>query len=182
MFVRSPRRLIAAAPALFSAVFSFGAISAEAAGVLVPQRKAGQWEMQLQANGKSGPSIDVCIDRASDQAMMDSSLSIITALCPVPHWSREGDAIVIVADCQVSPGRSVNSRAELRGDFQSDYTFSLKTKRAGASGTQVSLLHRYVWASRTCSDGLRPGFVRLPNGGKMKLKSMMRLLESMNEQ
>ncbi len=180
MFARSTRGILTAVLTLFATAFVVAPIAAEAAGVLVPQRKAGQWQMRLQANGMVGPTIDVCIDRKSDQSMMDSALSIITGLCPVPDWSREGDAIVIVANCQVEAGRAVQSRAELSGDFQSDYTFSLTSTTGRGSGSKINLLHRYVWTAKDCSDGLRPGFVRLPNGGKMKLKSMMRLLENMN--
>ena len=180
MFAQLPGNSRAAGLGLLFAAFAISPMCAEAAGVLLPQRKAGQWQMQLQANGMAGPNIDVCIDRKSDESMMDSALSIITALCPVPDWSREGDAIVIVANCQVEPGRAVQSRAELKGDFQSDYAFSINTKAGDEPGTGISLLHRYVWMHDDCSDGLRPGFVRLPNGGKMKLKSMMRLLENMN--
>ena len=53
------------------------------------------------------------------------------------------------------------------------------TTGLGAAST-VNLEHKYTWVGKTCSDGLLPGVVRLPNGGKMKLKQMMKLLENMN--
>jgi hypothetical protein len=152
-----------------------------AAQLQLPSRKPGQWEMRLQAGGASEAVMQQCVDEATDKEMMDASLSIVTGLCPTPIWSRNWAAYVIIADCQMSVGRSVNARAELSGDFQSSYVFKVQTKTGVGAGSAAELEHSYRWVGKTCVGGLRPGYVRLPNGGLMKLKQMMRLLENMNE-
>lgn len=152
-----------------------------AAGVLVPARKAGQWELRMHAGDAPEGVLQICVDDATDKDMMDASLSIVTSLCPLPVWSRDGSDIIILADCQISSGRTVISRAVLTGDFQSKYTFKMHTKTGLGAASTVDLEHRYTWVGKTCSDGLLPGYVKLPNGGKMKLKQMMRLLENINE-
>jgi hypothetical protein len=149
-----------------------------AAGVIVPSRKPGQWELRMTAGDAPEAVLQMCVDEATDKEMMDASLSIVTAICPLPIWSRDGNAIIILADCQVSTGRTVISRAELSGDFQSEYIFKVNTKTGLGAASEIE--HRYTWVGKTCSDGLLPGVVKLPNGGKMKLKQMMKLLENIN--
>lgn len=167
---------------MFAAIGMMACASAplEAAGVLVPSRKPGLWELHMTVNQGPEAVLQMCIDEATDKEMMDASLSIVTSICPLPVWSRDGNAIVILADCQMSTGRTVISRAELKGDFQSLYVFKVHTKTGLGEGSTVDLEHEYSWLGATCSEGLQPGYVRLPNGGKMKLKQMMKLLENMN--
>jgi opacity protein-like surface antigen len=155
--------------------------TAQAAATYVPARRAGQWELRMSAGNAPEAVMQLCVDEATDKEMMDASLSIVTSLCPLPIWSRDGAAIVIVADCQIASGRTVVSRAELTGDFQESYVFRLHTKAGLGARSTVNLEHRYRWVGKTCAGGLRPGYVRLPNGGTMKLKQMMRLLENINE-
>lgn len=166
--------------AALAASIALGAGGAWAAGGFVPARKPGQWELRMTTGQAPEVSLQMCVDEATDKEMMDASLSIVTSICPTPIWSRDGDAIVILADCQVSTGRTVISRAELSGDFQSEYLFKVHTKSGMGTASEVDLEHRYTWVGKTCSDGLLPGVVKLPNGGKMKLKQMMRLLENIN--
>lgn len=154
---------------------------AAAATTYVPARRAGQWELRMTAGNAPEAVMQLCVDEKTDKEMMDASLSIVTSLCPTPIWSRDGAAIVIVADCQIGTGRTVVSRAELSGDFQESYLFKLHTKAGLGARSTVDLEHRYRWVGRTCAGGLRPGYVRLPNGGVMKLKQMMRHLENINE-
>lgn len=156
-------------------------VAAEANVSYVPARRAGQWELRMTAGQAPEAVMQICVDEATDKSMMESSLSIITGLCPMPIWSRDGAAIVIVADCQASTGRTIVARAELTGDFQKSYAFKLRSKAGLGAGATVELAHAYRWVGKTCVGGLRPGYVRLPNGGVMKLKQMMRLLENMNE-
>ena len=156
------------------------AIAAGSFSGLVPARKPGQWELRMTAGNAPEAVLQMCVDEETDKEMMDASLSIVTSLCPAPIWSRDREAIVILADCQVSTGQTVISRAELAGDFQAEYTFSMNTKTGLGAASTVNLEHKYTWVGKTCSDGLLPGVVRLPNGGKMKLKQMMKLLENMN--
>jgi len=157
------------------------AVTQAATASYVPARRAGQWELRMTAGSAPEAVMQLCVDEKTDREMMDASLSIVTSLCPMPNWSREGATIVIAADCQVGTGRTVVSRAELSGDFQESYLFKLHTKTGLGARSTVDLEHRYRWVGRTCVGGLRPGYVRLPNGGTMKLKQMMKHLENINE-
>lgn len=162
------------------AILAAGAGAAWAAGVLIPSRKPGMWELRMSTDADDTEAyMQMCIDPKNDSEMMDISLSIITGLCPQVSWSREREDIVISASCQVSAGRTVTSRATLAGDFQSLYWFRMKTKSGIGAGSETDIEHQYTWLGATCTDGLAPGFVRLPNGGKMRLKKMMSLLENM---
>jgi hypothetical protein len=164
--------------AVVSTAVCLSAALAWASSALVPSRKPGQWEMRMTAGNAPEVVLQMCVDEATDKEMMDASLSIVTAICPMPIWSRDGRSIVILADCQVSTGRTVISRAELSGDFQSEYIFKVNTKSGLGAASDIE--HRYTWVGKTCSDGLLPGVVKLPNGGKMKLKQMMKLIENIN--
>lgn len=170
-----PKRLLA-----LLLMVGVGASVVAAAGVLIPARKPGQWELRMTTGNAPEAVLQLCVDEATDKEMMDASLSIATSLCPLPIWSRDGDTIIILADCQIATGRTVMARAELAGDFQSSYSFSMHTQTGLGDTSTVDLEHRYQWVGKTCSDNLQPGFVKLPNGGKMKLKQMMKLLENIN--
>lgn len=171
----------AAIAAMTGLVLLGAAAVAFAAGVIVPARKPGLWELRMTTGHSDVEAVmEMCVDEATDKDMMDASLSIITALCPMPQWSRDGRSIVITADCQMSTGRTVISRAELSGDFHSLYWFSMNTKTGVGANSATELKHQFTWLAPSCGTGLMPGSVKLPNGGKMKLKQMMRLLENMN--
>jgi hypothetical protein len=166
--------------ALALLVLAGGAAAAWAAGVLIPSRKPGMWELRMSTGDSTNEAVmQMCIDEKTDADMMDTSLTLITSLCPRPAWSREQQDILITADCQISPGRKVLSRVRLTGDFQSLYWFKMHTKTGLGADSETDIEHQYTWLGASCTDGLLPGFVRLPNGGRMKLKKMMSLLENM---
>lgn len=166
--------------ALLAAVLVAGAGVAWAAGVIIPARKPGMWELRMSTDADIGEAVmQLCIDPKTDADMMETSLTIVTSLCPQVFWSRENEDIVIRADCQISTGRTVVSKATLKGDFQSLYWFRMQTKSGLGAQSETDIEHQYTWLGASCTDGLLPGFVRLPNGGKMRLKKMMSLLENM---
>lgn len=148
--------------------------------VLIPSRKAGMWELVVSSRGRPDVSMLMCIDAKTDTEMMDAWIGSLTGMCPDPIWSRQGDAIVIDSDC-TSGGKTIISRAELSGDFLNEHVLSVQTRSGVGAGTQVSLVHTMRFVSETCTSGLIPGGVRLPNGSKMNLKRMLKLIENMNE-
>jgi hypothetical protein len=168
--------------ALAAAVSVLGGVGiAFAAGVIVPARKPGLWEMRMTTgHGGSEASMEMCVDQATDKEMMDASLSIITAMCPMPVWSRDGRSIIISADCQMSTGRTVISRAELSGDFQYQYWFQMNTKTGVGASSSTELKHQFTWLADDCGKGLKPGYIKLPNGSKMNFKHMMSLIDNIN--
>lgn len=148
--------------------------------VLIPSRKAGMWELTMAARGRPDVTLLMCIDTKTDQEMMDAWLSPVTKLCPDPAWRRQESAILIESECS-NGGRSVVSRAELSGDFDREHTLRVSTKSGIGAASEVELTQTMRYVSELCTGGLIPGGVKLPNGAKMNMKRMMKLIENMNE-
>lgn len=147
---------------------------------MIPSRKAGMWDLVLSAPGRPDVTMTMCIDAKTDREMMDAWLSPVTNICPDQTWRRDNDTIVIESDCTAG-GRTVVSRAELAGDFQREHTLRIHTKSGLGEANTVDLTQTMRFVSETCGSGLIPGGVKLPNGAKMNMKRMMKLIENMNE-
>lgn len=156
-------------------------VAAQDEAIAIPARKPGMWELRMQTKYQPDVTMQLCVDAANDKEMMDAWLSMVTSICPAPKWSREDGAIVIASDCQ-SGGTTVLARAELSGDFQSEYTLKVRSQAGLGDGAKVDLVHTTRWLGEACTGGLIPGGVRLPNGARMNMKRMMKLLQNMNEQ
>lgn len=147
-----------------------------------PARKPGQWEVHMKAS-KDMPEITVqmCLDAATDKGMMQMGMGLAKSMCPEQKIAREGDKIIIDSTCSVA-GVKMQSRTEISGDFNSEYTMVSKGDIADAPegmAGKTDVEQRARWVSAACSDGMQPGDMEMPGGIKMNIQKMMGMMESL---
>ena len=113
-----------------SIVASHGQALAEAQNL--PTRRAGLWAITMtDESGKTPPQVmQQCIDAKTDQMMNAFSGGIGAEMCSKQEIRKVGATIVINAECQVGPMRSI-SESVVSGDFNSNYTVRVTTKVEG---------------------------------------------------
>jgi hypothetical protein len=170
-----------AALSAFAACAACEALAAEAFDL--PARKPGHWEIKMVTEiPAGGPEtvIQLCIDAATDRQMMEQGLSLTSGICPKREMKREGDAILIDAECKMGP-ISTTSRTVITGDFQSAYTMKitgdvegLPAGNAGNVGAQQTAMTQHArWISDACPAGLTPGDMKMPGGARINVKDML---------
>lgn len=145
-----------------------------------PPRKAGMWTVETPGN--DGLSIKMCLDAATDREMMEAGTALGKSMCPGQTVAKEGEMIVITSTCEIA-GIKVASRTEIAGDFQSEYTLTVKGDVTGESGaaTPTNFVQKARWVSETCSDGLEPGDMMMPGGTKMNMSKLKGMLKSLGD-
>lgn len=149
-----------------------------------PDRKPGQWELQMKAS-KDTPAMTVqlCLDAETDKGMMQMGMGMAKSLCPDHKIAREGDKIVIDSTCEVA-GMKVGGRTEISGDFQSEYTMVTKADVSDAPegmNAKTDVEHKAKWVSAACTGGMVPGDMLMPGGIKLNMKQMMGMMESLGQ-
>ncbi len=166
-----------AAPLLAIALTAGTLAPAVAAGIDLPARKAGQWEIRMAiAAGRPPMTIQMCLDAATDRAMMAAGLSASKGTCTNQKMTRSGNTIVSDSTCKI--GRmTVVSHAVVTGDFQSAYTVKVESKTTGGvsaiNGSHV-ITQDVRWVSPTCGNGLKPGEMLMPGGMKVDVVKMLK--------
>lgn len=147
-----------------------------------PARKSGYWEIRMvhvEPAGAPDMLIHACIDTASDRQMMASGLSMTKDMCSKTDMKREGDAIVIDADCKMGPMKTT-SHTVMSGDFQSSYTVKvtgtvdgMPAIAGGAKGPmKTSMTQNAKWLAEKCPEGVKPGDMQMPGGMKININEM----------
>lgn len=128
----------------------------------LPARKPGLWVTTLpSAPGQAPRSIEFCLDAATDariQAGFGNGLG--AGQCSRRDITRTANGFVIDSVCDFGQG-PVGSRAEIVGDFQSEYAVKVESKG------MPPVTMRSKWAG-VCGD-LRPGEARMEGGMKLDL-------------
>jgi hypothetical protein len=159
---------------LIAAIVVAGCLPAFAAEIDLPPRKPGQWQVEMDTG--SGPAITMtmCLDEATDAAMMQLGLSLSGDLCSNLSTTRDGDTIVIDATCTLGTMKTT-SHSVISGDFQSAYTIEIASTIEGAPEgmpAQSSITQRVTWMG-ACADDLAPGDMMMPGGMKMNVKDLI---------
>jgi hypothetical protein len=96
----------------------------------MPTRKAGQWELTMQFEGRNLParSIRQCIDAATDR-LMNSSYGG-EGNCSKRDISKVGNTMVVDSVCNYG-GATTTSHAVITGSFDSAYTVDVTSTRKG---------------------------------------------------
>ena len=147
----------------------------------LPSRRAGLWEITMTEEGKkAAPQLmQQCIDAKTDQMMQNFGSSLGAEMCSKQEVKKVGATIVIDAECQMGPMRSV-SHSVVSGDFNSNYTVRVTTRMEGlpaaaqamAGGTRV-IQARWTGA---CTPEQRPGDMVLPDGRTMNIMDMKKMM------
>ena len=151
----------------------------------LPSRKPGHWELRMVTMKPGGtPDVvsQVCIDASTDRQLMEFGLRMSKDLCKRYTMKRDGKALLIDAECQFGPMKSV-TRTTMSGDFQSSYTVRVEGTTeggfpgmGGAKGPQpTSMVQTAKWTAAQCGDGMKPGDFTMPGGIKINIKQMQGL-------
>lgn len=152
---------------------------AQAAGVELPVRKEGLWEMKIV---KSGPSslpdmtMQHCTDATTDKEMSNSFSPMVKQVCSKQDIQKTATGYVTDSVCSVA-GVSMTSHAEIVGDFNSAYTVSTTShSEKGPSGkpldTATKIEAKWLGA---CKPDQKPGDIVMPGGFKMNVKDAEKL-------
>jgi hypothetical protein len=152
--------------ALAAACAALTLVAASAAEI--PARKPGYWEttMQTDPNVKMPKMVlHVCIDAASDKAMMVSGGALVASMCKSAEPQKSGDSYVWDSECQVGK-MTTKSHMTVSGDFQSAYSLSLTGEMTGSSSglKSMAMTEAFKWLADTCPNGMKPGDIETPAG------------------
>jgi hypothetical protein len=154
---------------------------ADAAGVELPLRKAGLWEMKVLRSGAPAPEMTMqhCTDATTDK-QMSTSFSPGKDTCAKQDIQKTATGYVSDSVCSVA-GMTITSHAEITGDFNAAYTVKSSSHseggRAGAARDTTTMIEA-KWLG-ACKADQKPGDIVMPGGMKMnileldKLKAMM---------
>lgn len=135
--------------------------AASADDITLPTRKSGLWEIKIIPDTPgSAPAMamQICLDPATDKAMMEAGLSMTADMCPELTQTRDGDAIVLDATCNVA-GLRTKSHTVISGDFQSAYTIKTVSDSEGGSPAlpKNSVMTQEAKWLGECATTLQPG-------------------------
>ena len=141
----------------------------------LPARKPGAWQTKMIANGKAlAMSTTICLDAATDKALMAAGLNMTSGACTGMQQSRDGNTITIDATCTFG-GATIKSHSVVSGDFQAAYSINVVSDRV--AGTSPLPAHSEITQQMTwigeCADGMKPGEMMMPNGMKVDMLKAM---------
>ena len=150
---------------------------AGAAAVELPVRKAGLWEMKMVRTGGSMPDMTMqhCTDATTDKRM-STSFSPGKETCARQDVQKTATGYVSDSVCSVA-GMTMQSHAEIVGDFNSAYTVKSTSKtEGGPSGvprdSTTTIEAKWLGA---CKSDQKPGDIVMPGGMKMNVLELDRL-------
>ena len=136
----------------------------------LPARKPGLWVIQMsRATGAPMMTTKLCLDAASDKALMAKGMAMGGSNCQNTSINRSGATITTDGVCKMGP-MTIKSHTILSGDFQSSYTVDSVSDTTGGSPMMPkhSETKQIATWSGDCGD-LKPGDMQMPNGMKMNI-------------
>src|ERR1700750_176245 len=99
------------------------AATADAAGVELPIRKAGLWEIKMTRTGSPVPAMTMqhCTDASTDRAMNGMASPMAQQMCSKQDIRKTATGYASDTVCNVA-GRTITSHSDIVGDFNSAYT------------------------------------------------------------
>src|SRR5579864_249181 len=158
---------------LVSVLSALGAAADE-----LPLRKAGLWEMKIVKTGSSLPDLAIqqCTDATTDKDMSNSVSPMAKQICSKQDVQKTATGYVVDSVCSMA-GISVNSHAEITGDFNSAYTIKTTSHRDGGPATMPRDTTNAVEAKwlGDCKPDQKAGDIVMPGGFKMNIKDAEKL-------
>ena len=110
-----------------------GGTTVEAVQSMMAKRRAGKWRMSMGMGETMTPPTEICIteEQNREQAAWDPKQS--GAGCPDFRARRQGDAILMNANCPDGQGGSVQMETKLIGDFETRYRVESLMRRVGGA-------------------------------------------------
>jgi len=156
-----------------AAAAAMTALPALAQDVDFPARKPGQWTIAMTMEGAPPMSIEMCIDEASDKAMMQAGFAMSQNMCSEMNMARDGNTFTIDSVCKVG-SMTTKGRVVMSGDYQSQYTVQVNSENEGGPEGMpktASMTQTATWTG-ACTD-LKPGEMLMPGGMKVNVNDMM---------
>jgi hypothetical protein len=163
--------------AVSAVALTCASVAAAAAGIDLPARKPGQWEVKMTpktAGAAPTMVMQLCLDAASDQALMAQGLAMSTG-CTIEQSKDAAGNLVFDASCDIG-GRKTKSHSVISGDFQSHYQIDIVTDSEGGSANMpkhAEVMQQAEWKGE-CAAGMKPGDMMLPGGRTINLLSMLK--------
>jgi len=153
---------------LLGAAVATGAVAAD-----MPKRKAGLWEIHTRMEGMpSGPPIQMCVDRASDNLMQQRAQEAPD--CSTMDVKAGRGRTTLHAVCRIQ-GSTVTTDAVYTGDFESGYKGDMTMRYSppiqGMSEARMSQEGKWLGP---CKPGQKPGDVIMPGMGNFNMNDMMK--------
>ncbi len=160
--------------ATIAATAALMAVPAFAQDVEFPARKPGQWTIEMVMDGAPAMSMQMCIDAASDKAMMEVGFSMGKEICPEMNAVRDGNTVTIDSVCKIG-SMTTKGRVVMSGDYQSQYTVQMTSENKGGPEGMPPTSNMTQTATWTgdCAD-LKPGELLMPGGMKMNINDAMK--------
>jgi len=134
---------------------------AQTTGDTLPARRAGQWDIRMQMEGRDGgPEIvaRVCTDAETERLLMAHAMGGMGLSCRRNEVRRVGADYRIETDCDLGGMRS-QSTAVASGDFQTAYTMRIEGSVAmpGRPVQKTLMVQQARWVGAACTGGMVPG-------------------------
>ena len=139
----------------------------------LPARKAGLWElkMTLEGRGVAMPSIQHCIDAATDRQMNSMGGNGRAEQCSKKDVQVSGNTVTVDSVCEIGTGMTATSHAVITGDFNSAYVVKVNSRRAGGPAGvpgETNMTIEAKWLG-PCKADQKPGDIVMNNGMKMNI-------------
>jgi hypothetical protein len=148
-------------------------VPADAAGVELPIRKAGLWEIKMVRTGSPVPAMTMqhCTDESTDRAMNGMASPMAQQMCSKQDIRKTATGYASDTVCNVA-GRTVTSHSDIVGDFNSAYTVTTVSQTqtegsaAGSRNTTSTIEAKWIGA---CKPDQKPGDVVMQDGRKVNI-------------
>jgi Protein of unknown function (DUF3617) len=161
---------------LVAAALAAMATSVVAETTSLPLRKAGRWELTTsmdEGGKKHEQALTLCIDADMERNTAAASDVEHKSSCTKYEVKKDGDAVVVDATCKMN-GRDVESRTEMRGDFQTVFEVKINSTTSGIDGARSISVPRTIvqqgkYIGEACGD-LKAGEAMAPDGTKVMVQ------------
>ena len=151
--------------------------ASHAGAVDLPMRKAGLWEMKVLSTGSQAPEMTMqhCTDETTDKEMSAAASPMAKEMCSKQDIQKTATGYISDSVCSVA-GMSMQSHAEIVGDFNSAYTVkSTSHAEGGAAGSRDTTMTIEAKWLGACKADQKAGDIMMPGGMKINLKDMEKL-------
>jgi hypothetical protein len=144
---------------LSAALAALQPATAYAADTDLPLRKAGRWEQKTtmdEGGKKHEQTLTICIDAEMERNTALASDAEHKKSCAKYDVKKEGGTVVVESTCNMN-GRDVESRTEMKGDFQTAFDVTINSTTSGMQDSQSVSVKRVIeqqgkFLGESCGD------------------------------
>ncbi len=161
-------------------------LATPAAALDLPARKPGLWEIKMTMEDRNLPpqTSQHCIDAETDKLMNSLGGDMRKDACSKQDVKKVGATIVVDSVCTFGPMTST-SHAVVTGDFNSAYTVTVASKRAGGpnipgmpadGASNMTIEAKWLGA---CAADQKPGDMIMAGGRKVNIRDMQNMMQNL---